>query len=77
MSLEEIKEKEIFLNKIVIMVLKEKTSDFYGILQDYIDNNYHKFTIIEQNIDGEKYPKITLNITFPNINILNFKKSDF
>ena len=77
MSLEEIKEKEIFLNKIVIMVLKEKTSDFYGILQDYIDNNYHKFTIIKQNIDGEKYPKITLNITFPNINILHFKKCDF
>ena len=77
MSLEEIKEKEIFLNKIVIMVLKEKTSDFYGILQDYIDNNYHKFTIIEQYIDGEKYPKITLNITFPNINILNFKKVIF
>ena len=72
-QIKEINKKEILLNKIIHMVKREQTSDFYNILETYIEDHKHEHTIKLEE-DNERYPLISLHLTFPKINSLNFKK---
>ncbi len=71
--IKEIDKKEILLNKIIHMVKREQTSDFYPILEAYIEQHKHEYTIKLEE-DNERYPLISLHLIFPKINSLNFKK---